>query len=132
MYHKRTYQTWYHMNGRCHKPRSRSYKHYGARGIRVCIRWRCSYEKFYEDMGEHPGDGYSIDRIDNDGNYTPKNCRWATKKEQYANKTNNVFLTYKGETKHMAEWARITGINKSTIKTRRRRGKSICQILSKT
>lgn len=83
-HHPRMYKLWYSMIQRCHYHKSISYKYYGARGISVCDRWR-KFENFYADMGDRPI-GLSLDRIDNNGNYEPGNCRWATTKEQYHNR----------------------------------------------
>ena len=78
------YNTWYQMIYRCYNPKCKAYKHYGGRGIRVCSRWKACFNNFLVDMGTRPK-GYSIDRVDNDGNYELSNCRWATIKEQQDN-----------------------------------------------
>lgn len=78
------YRTWYSMKRRCLNSNNKFYKYYGGRGIIVCDRWLNSFENFLEDMGERPNPELSIDRINNDGNYEPNNCRWATQKEQMA------------------------------------------------
>jgi hypothetical protein len=80
-----TYLSWTSMRTRCSRSYGNAWKYYGARGIKVCDRWLDSFENFLEDMGERP-DGKTLDRIDVDGNYEPGNCRWATPKEQSANR----------------------------------------------
>jgi len=79
-----TYTSWSGMQSRCHCPGDQAFELYGARGIRVCERWRASFEAFIEDMGLRPG-GLSLDRIDSDGNYEPGNCRWTTAAIQRSN-----------------------------------------------
>ena len=79
------YETWMNMRRRCENPNSTNYKNYGARGIKVCDRWQ-SFENFLADMGEKPDPALTLDRTNNEGDYEPDNCRWATRKEQRANK----------------------------------------------
>ena len=80
------YRAWVSMHERCHNPRHKKWKHYGGRGVRVCERW-AEYENFAEDMGPHPGKGWSLDRWpDKNGDYEPTNCRWATSKMQNDNR----------------------------------------------
>ena len=80
------YKAWISMNQRCYNPGSNNYKYYGARGIKVCKKWRYNYLVFLADMGRKPSPLYSLDRINNNGNYTPANCRWATAAEQVHNR----------------------------------------------
>lgn len=96
------YISWAMMTQRCRNPHNPDYHRYGGRGIRVCAEWQKSFKQFYADMGQRPGPDYSIDRIDNDGNYEKVNCRWATIMEQAANRQNNTLLTLSGRTQHLA------------------------------
>lgn len=114
----RVYQVWKRMLSRCTNSNLKDYVNYGGRGIKVCERWRGSFENFCADMGEPPSDKHSIDRIDNNGNYEPDNCRWATQIEQRNNTRANRFITYRGETRTLAEWARHSGITQPTLKKR--------------
>jgi hypothetical protein len=116
----REYRIWLAMKMRC---ADQSQDNYGGRGISVCERWRDSFENFLADMGKCPSPDHSIDRFpDNDGNYEPGNCRWATAIEQMGNTRKNRMLTYKGETKHASEWARLIGMKVGTMMARLRKG----------
>lgn len=112
------YLCWWSMKGRCFNPKNASFHRYGGRGITVCERWASSYLAFLEDMGRRPSPEHSIDRIDNDGNYEPGNCRWATKSEQGGNTSTNRILAMGGQKHLLCEWGKITGINEATIASR--------------
>lgn len=111
---------WEGMIGRCTNRSNKSYPSYGGRGIMVCQRWLDSYDAFESDMGKRPT-GSSIDRIDNDGNYEPGNCRWATPSEQSRNTRTNHLITFNGETHLVVEWAELLGISRITLAGRLRR-----------
>jgi hypothetical protein len=93
------------MRIRCRGASPRCARYYAARGIKVCDRWQHSFANFLADMGEAQN-GKSLDRIDNNGGYTPENCRWATREEQGINKRNNRLTTLFGRTQTVAEWSR--------------------------
>ena len=92
------YRTWRGMKQRCHDKNATGYERYGGKGIKVCDRWRNSFENFFADMGDKPSHLYSIDRIDSAGDYEPRNCRWLLKYLQNRNKRNNV-LTWQSAAK---------------------------------
>ena len=116
------YVPWCAMKQRCADPNRSNFKFYGGRGITVCERWRSSFENFLADMGPRPSPKHSIDRIDNDGNYEPSNCRWATQREQCRNTRGAPLIEAFGERLTAAEWSDRTGIAASTIISRRSRG----------
>ena len=111
---------WMNMKYRCNKPSTKGYERYGGRGIKVCEQWnsRLGFIAFLNDMGERPTPNHTLERIDNNGNYEPSNCRWATKQEQQNNKRNNRLIEYKGRKQSMSTWARELGLNINTLKTR--------------
>lgn len=116
------YRAWRDMLNRCYWERHISYSNYGGRGVVVCERWRNSFEAFVTDMGMKPSPDLSLDRIDNDGDYTPGNCRWATRTEQSANRRNAHRITAFGETLSITEWSKRTGVGSTTILMRIKRG----------
>lgn len=113
----REYRQWKAMKSRCYSPSNKDLS-YQQNNIQVCERWKNSYENFYEDMGDCPK-GYSLDRIDNNNDYTPENCRWASQKEQCSNRGSfNLLYTFKGETKILKDWAKHFDIKYTTLYTR--------------
>ncbi len=111
------YRAWQKLIDRCENPKSQTYHNYGGRGIAVCDRWH-SFTEFYADMGDRPSPQHSIDRINNDGNYEPSNCRWATIQEQNSNRRDNRIVEVNGLALTTAEWARRLGINGRTFACR--------------
>lgn len=124
------YKIWINMKVRCYNPNHRAYHNYGGRGIVVCEQWRVDFASFYADMGPRPALRYSVDRIDNNGPYSPENCRWATAKEQANNSRMNKHVTFKNETHTLSEWADILDIEYGTFTSRFYRGASYKQIIS--
>ena len=112
------YGIWTNMIYRCHNPNCDAYERYGGRGIEVCPRWRESFENFLSDMGFRPSPDYSLDRIDNDGDYEPGNVQWASSKEQMCNRRGNVKLTYQGKTQALSEWAEEKNLGENTLRAR--------------
>lgn len=104
------YRTWSQMKTRCLCPTTPAYQKYGGRGIMICDRW-LKFENFLADMGPRPA-GTTLDRIDNNGNYEPGNCRWATKSQQQNNTRRNVYITMNGRTQTLKMWLRELGRDK--------------------
>ena len=109
---------WRNMIARCENPKNPSFPQYGGRGVKVCERWRASFDAFRKDMGAPPSPEHSLDRVDADGDYEPENCRWATAKDQARNQRRNRLLTFCGDTMCVTEWAERTGIKASVINQR--------------
>ena len=125
----RTYSIWANLIQRCCNKKDKDYCNYGGRGISVCGRWLDSFNNFLEDMGMPPRGG-SIDRLNNNGNYEPGNCRWTTRKEQARNRRTNKLITYKGKTRPIVEWSEEVGINRNTLLDRINRGWSVERALT--
>lgn len=124
------YLTLRRMMARCHNPNNPGYKHYGARGIAVCDRWRnghgilTAYECFLADMGRRPR-GTSIDRIDNDKGYSPDNCRWATPKQQRENSRRVRWVLLNGNMVPLKTWAQAHGVDYSIVHKMFTRGRDL-------
>ena len=111
--HTKTYKIWEAMKRRCLNPNDHYYRYYGERGVEICAEW-FNFINFYKDMGNVP-DRLTLDRIDNNGNYNPKNCRWATYKQQAENRSSNKFYNYKGIKDTLVNWTKYFKINKNTL-----------------
>lgn len=129
--HLPEYYVWKAMIDRCYNPKNKTYHRYGGRGITVCDRWRHSFENFLADMGRRPSNAYSLNRIDNDGNYEKINCEWATCTAQQNNRQNNHRLTWRDETLTVAQWSRRTGFSPQMIDRRLKTGLSVEEALTR-
>lgn len=124
----RLYHVWYGMKRRCENPQDTNYHKYGGRGIRVCKEWSDNYEAFVDwaiEAGYDPNSKHkecTLDRIDNNGNYEPSNCRWANMTVQSNNRRNSVLVTYCGETLTIAQWAKRVGLSHGTLLNRINQG----------
>lgn len=126
------YGVWSSMKERCYNQKTKCYKNYGGKGIKICDEWLKDFQKFY-DWAKDNGykEGLTIDRIDNNKNYEPNNCRWVTIREQNRNYSRNHNITYNGETKCIADWADCFSINRATILWRIKSGKSLDEVFDK-
>lgn len=122
MRHSSEYNTWRSIKVRCRNENDKDYPQYGGRGIKICDRWFDSFKNFIEDMGPRPTSKHSIDRKDNEGDYIPENCQWATKDVQNNNKRTNLIVEFYGKTKTVSEWSQISLVNEQTIHSRLRLG----------
>lgn len=123
------FTTWQTCKARCYNPKNHKYKNYGARGIKMCQKWMESFAAFFHDMGNKPSPKHSIHRINNDGDYEPGNCKWATYKEQARNRTNNRFIEVGGERITVAEFAERNNIDQRIIHSRLNKGCPVSELL---
>ena len=115
------YKSWFHMRQRCKNPNHKGFKNYGGKGISVCNRWD-NFSNFLSDMGTKPTPKHTIDRVDNNGNYEPKNCKWSTNKEQNNNYSRNRIITFNGHSKNLSQWAEFLGVSRNLLYGRIFRG----------
>jgi len=124
------FEVWRGIRRRCCDPSQIGFARYGGRGIKICDRWQNDYAAFLNDMGKRPSAKHSIERIDNDGDYSPENCRWATSTEQAQNRRSTRLFEFSGQAKCISQWAREFGLNKTTLRRRLDRGVPMPQALS--
>jgi hypothetical protein len=116
---KRISRIYYGMRQRCEYPKHKNFDRYGGRGIKVCEEWKTGWRDFYKwAISNGYADNLTLDRIDNDGDYCPENCRWVTRTQQANNTSRNVLITYNGKTQNLSEWVKELGIRRSLIKYR--------------
>lgn len=127
----RAYLAWVNMRERCKNPKRGCFADYGGRDIRVCERWSGvgGFANFVADMGEPP-EGMTLDRINNWGDYEPSNCRWTTRKTQQRNTRRNVLVTFQGRTLCLSAWSEETGIPRTALEHRLRRGWSVERMMT--
>ena len=128
--HHALYRKWSNIIDRCYNPNNRSFARYGGRGIVMCDRWRHSVANFINDIGVSPNKAFHLDRIDNNGPYSPENTRWASSSENCRNKNNNRILTAFGKTMCLTSWAEELRMNPKTIRSRIKMGWSLEDTLS--
>lgn len=124
------YKAWKSMRRRCFNENMSCFADYGGRGITVCDSWKDSFEAFFADMGPRPSKEHSLDRINNDGNYEPGNCRWASRKTQVNNRRVSVLLTWDGKTMCAEDWALLLGVKPNAIRNRIASGWTVEKTLS--
>lgn len=122
------YSVWAGMKDRCLNPRAKSFADYGGRGIKVCERWANNFQAFADDMGVRPKN-FSLDRIDNDADYSPENCRWADRKTQQRNQRRAVYVTIEGARYRAIELAEKSGLKTDTVVERAAQGLSMAEVV---
>jgi len=124
------HRAWTLMRNRCTNQNAPRFDRWGGRGITVCPAWN-DFETFLRDMGPRPTPAHSLDRINNDGPYSPENCRWATRRQQANNTSTTRIIEHNGERRPLNEWARLAGINKSTFYYRLKRGLTMHEAMTR-
>jgi hypothetical protein len=124
------YWIWMAMKNRCNNPKDKNYHRYGGRGITVCERWQQSFPNFLADMGHRPNPSLTLDRLDNDKGYCPKNCAWRTRKEQQRNLRTTTMVEYEGKTVALNDLADAHGIHERTVKGRLKMGFALDEALT--
>lgn len=124
------YWIWVNMKRRCYNPHRKDYHRYGARGIRVCRKWKISYSNFLADMGRRPSASHQLERTENNLGYSPSNCVWATRTEQCNNRSTCRLLSFHGRTLSMTQWGRRLNILPGTVQMRMQRGWTVSRALS--
>jgi hypothetical protein len=127
----REYNSYNAMKARCLNPLDKRYSRYGGRGISICSRWLDSFPNFIEDMGMQPSRNHSIERVDRDKGYEPENCVWASMVEQANNRSNNNLIEIDGRTQTITQWSRETGVNRTVILRRMKKGFSGTSLIQK-
>lgn len=130
LYKSSEYTIWGQMKDRCYRAGTSKYGRYGGRGIRVCDAWRESFAAFYRDMGPRPSKDYTLDRIDNDGDYGPDNCRWTTADVQYRNRRQTKWIEFNDERLCQKDWCRRYDLDEATFTARLKRGWSLDRALT--
>jgi len=129
LYKHRLYYTWKGMRDRCERPSNKDYPYYGGRGIKLCDRWKTPV-LFVQDMYPSYIEGYTIERMNNDGDYEPNNCKWVTKAENNKTKSDVLRLEYRGKTYNECELAKFTGVGRSLLKWRRNQGFTVEEMVN--
>jgi carboxypeptidase C (cathepsin A) len=117
LYQTSIYKSWANMKTRCNNPKSTNYHRYGGRGITLCDSWK-TFAGFYKDMGGTFQEGFSLDRINNDGNYCLENCKWSTPTQQANNRHTNKFIDFNGKSQTIEKWIKELGLKSSTVRQR--------------
>lgn len=123
------YHVWNAMKQRCLKENAKNYHNYGGRGITICNEWM-DFNVFINDLGLRPPGNYELERVDNNGNYCPANCKWATKKEQANNRRTNTILTFMGKSLTISQWEDVVGISQILIANRIAKGWTVERALT--